>query len=547
MRQYRRAAAPVLLPALVMALAATLAPGAAGAAPGSGAGTLVYCSEGNPESLNPQAVTTSTGMDAVIPLYDTLVAFRPGTTEIVPALAESWTVSPDGRVYTFALRRGVPFHDMEGFTPTRPLTAADVVFSVERQWKPDHPFHRVSGTDYPFFTDMGLPTLLERVEAPDDHTVRFTLKEPEAPFLANLAMPFMAVLSAEYAAALAARGTPERIDLAPVGTGPFRFVAFQPDAAVRYRAFEKHWQGRPRLDSLAFAITPNAAVRYNKLRAGECHVMAAPGPSDLDRIRTDPDLRLLRQEGMNVSYLAFNTARAPFDDRRVRRALAMAVDRRTLVDAVYRGAGQPARNPIPPTLWAYDDEAQDLPYDPAAARRLLAEAGHADGLAIELWYMPVTRPYMPNAKRVAEMIRADLETVGVTADLKTAEWNAYRHALSMGEHQAGILGWSGDNGDPDNFLHALLSCAAARPGGGNMARWCHTGFNDLIERARRTADPAERTRLYRDAQRLFRDELPWMPIAHSVVFTALRREVEGYVMNPFGLHVFKDVGLTPDP
>ncbi|MGQ9367608.1 ABC transporter substrate-binding protein [Azospirillum sp. A39] len=535
MRRLRLAAAAAL-----QVMAGVLA----AAVPAGAAETLVYCSEGDPESLNPQFVTTTTGMDAVLPIYDTLVAFRPGGTEIGPGLAESWSVSDDGLVYTFALRRGVQFHATADFVPSRPLTADDVVFSFERQWKTGHPFHTVSGGDYPFFTDMGLPSLLEAVEKVDDHTVRVVLRRPEAPFLADLAMPFMAILSAEYADAMMAQGTPERVDRVPVGTGPFRFADFRPDVAIRYRAFDGHWRGRPRIDTLAFAITRNAAVRFNKLRSGECHVMAAPAPSDLAKIQAAPDLALLRQEGLNVSYLAFNTVRPPFDDVRVRRALTMAIDKRTLVDAVFQGAGQPAKNPIPPTLWSYADDIEDTPYDPEAARRLLAEAGHADGLAIDLWYMPVTRPYMPDAKRVAEMMRIDLERIGVTATLRTADWNAYRNALSRGEHEAGILGWSGDNGDPDNFLHALLSCTAARSGGGNMAHWCDPAFDDRIGRAKRTSDVGERTRLYREAQRIFKDQAPWMPIAHSLVFTALRREVTGYRTSPFGLHLFAGVALA---
>lgn len=527
---------------IVQAIAVAAGLALAGTAPAA-AKTLVYCSEGNPDSLNPQIATTSTGYDAVLPIYNNLVEFKRGTTEIAPALAQSWSVSEDGLVYTFALRRGVKFHATADFTPTRDLNADDVLFSFERQWRKEHPFHAVSGADYSLFIDMGMPALLKAVEKLDDHTVRVVLDKPEAPFLANLAMPFMAILSAEYADALLKRGTPERLDEAPVGTGPFQLIAYQKDVAIRYRAFDAHWAGRPRIDTLAFAITLNAAVRYNKLSAGECHVIASPSPSDLPKIKADPALVLLQQEGLNVSYLALNSRRPPFDDPRVRRAFNMAIDKQTIVDAVFQGGGQAAKNPIPPAMWSYDRDIEDYPYDPAAARRLLAEAGYPDGLEIDLWYMPVTRPYMPNAKRVAEMMQSDLERIGVRTTLTTAEWKAYRQALSEGKHQAGILGWTGDNGDPDNFLHALLSCTAARSGGGNMAKWCHAGFDALIETAKRTSAVEERARLYRQAQRVFKAEAPWMPIAHSIVFTALRREVKGYRMDPFGLHDFKDADL----
>src|SRR5688572_32481510 len=204
--------------------------------------TLVFCSEGNPESLNPQTMTTMTGISAARPFFNNLVEFPPGSTGIQPGLAESWEISPDGTQYTLHLRRGVKFHSNESFTPTREMNADDVLFSIERQWKENHPYHDVLGTDYDYFKDMGMPELLKSVEKLDAHTVRFTLTRPEAPFLADLAMPFNVVQSAEYADRLMQAGTPEKFDAEPIGTAPSAFAGFQTDIAVRYRAFrsEEH-------------------------------------------------------------------------------------------------------------------------------------------------------------------------------------------------------------------------------------------------------------------------------------------------------------------
>ena len=208
-------------------------------APSAEAKTLVFCSEGNPESLNPQIVTTTTGMNAGRPFFNNLVEFPPGSTELGPALAEVL-----GRFRTtasntsFHLRRGVKFHSNDIFKPTREMNADDVLFSLERQWKEDHPFHNVGGSNYDYFKDMGMPDLLKSIEKVDDHTVRIRLTRPEAPFLADLAMPFNIIQSAEYADQLLKAGTPEKIDTEPIGTGPFEFVGFQPDVAVRYRAFD---------------------------------------------------------------------------------------------------------------------------------------------------------------------------------------------------------------------------------------------------------------------------------------------------------------------
>jgi len=530
-----------MLRPIALAFAALVA--GAAIAPAAFAKTLVFCSEGNPEALNPQLVTTTTGINASRPMFNNLVEFVPGTTTIVPGLAETWDVSEDGRAYTFRLRPGVKFHANAHFQPSRDLSADDVLFSLERQWRPDHPFHRISGARYDYFQDSGMAEILEGIDKLDDRTVRIRLSRPEAPFLANLAMDFTAILSAEYAQALLKEGRPERLDQEPIGTGPFRFVGFQKDVAVRYRANPDYWAGKQPIDTLVFSITPNPAVRLTKLKAGECHVMAFPNPTDVARIEADPALRLLRQEGLNVGYMALNTGRPPFNDVRVRRAVNMAIDKGVILDAVYRGAGVAAKNPIPPTLWSYNDAVREHPHDPEAARRLLAEAGFGEGFETDLWYMPVSRPYNPDGKRIAEMIQADLAKIGIRLKLVTTEWNSYREKLQDGEASMALFGWTGDNGDPDNFLHVLLGCTAARRGGSNVAKWCDPAYDALVTRAKQTSDRTERERLYREAQEIVKREAPWVPIAHSVVFMATRRNVTGFRIDPLGRHIFTGVDL----
>ena len=520
---------------LVTALAVAASPAAAK--------TLVFCSEGSPEALNPQMVTTTTGMNASRPLFNNLVEFAPGTVRLEPSLAESWTVSDDGLSYTFKLRANVPFHSNRVFKPTRAMNADDVVFSLMRQWKEDHPYHRIAGSGFDYFKDMGMPDLLKAIDKLDERTVRITLTRPEAPFLANLAMAFNGILSAEYADQLLRAGTPELIDREPIGTGPFTFVSYQKDTTLRYRAFAAHWAGKQVIDTLVFSITPNPAVRLTKLKAGECQVMALPQPGDTAEIARNPALNLLQQEGLNIGYLAMNVGRAPFDDLRVRRAINMAIDKAAIIAAVYQGAGAVAKNPIPPTLWSYHEGVKDYSYDPAEAQRLLVEAGHPQGFETELWYMPVSRQYNPNAKRVAEMIQADLAKIGVRLALVTHDWSTYRAKLQAGEHPMALYGWTGDNGDPDNFLHVLLGCAAARPGGNNIAKWCHPEYDEIVTRAKRTSDRAVRERLYRQAQEIFKREAPWVPLAHSVVFMATRKEVTGFHMDPLGRHPFEGVDL----
>ena len=523
-------------------LAALLLGAALTAAGTASAKTLVYCSEGSPEGFQPAFYTAGTTFDAVsVPIYDTLSQFKRGTTEIEPGLAESWDVSADGLTYSFHLRKGVKFHSSKAFTPTRDFNADDVLFSFERQLDPKHPYHKVSGGSYEYFNGMSMPDLIDSIEKKDDYTVVFHLKRPEAPFIANLGMDFASIGSAEYADAMMKAGTPENFDLHPLGTGPFRLVQYQKDAVIRYVANKDYWGGKAAIDKLVFSITPDAAVRYAKLKAGECQVMPYPNPADLEQMAKEPGIKLMQQEGLNVGYLAFNTEKKPFTDKKVRQALSLAINKKAIIDAVFQGSGKIAKNPIPPTMWSYNDNIKDYPYDPEAAKKLLAEAGFANGFETNIWAMPVQRPYNPNARRMAEIIQADWAKIGVKAKIVSYEWGEYLKRSKDGEHETVLLGWTGDNGDPDNFLAVLLGCDAV--GGANRARWCYKPFEDVIQAAKKTSDMAERTKLYMKAQEIFKEQAPWVTIAHSVVYMPMRDNVVGFKVDPLGKHIFYGVDL----
>jgi dipeptide transport system substrate-binding protein len=511
-------------------------------------GTLVYCSEGSPEGFQPQFFTTGTTFDAVsVPMFNRLVEFELGTTNIVPALAESWTVSPDGKTYTFKLRKGVKFHSSANFKPSRDFNADDVVFSWYRMADDNHPFHKMTaGQTFAYYEDMGMKNIVDSVQKVDDYTVRFNLKRPEAPFLADMAMDFASILSQEYFESMMKKGTPNAADVYPIGTGPFEYVSYQKDATIRYKAFDQYWKGRPKVDNLIYSITRDATARYAKLKTGECQVMAFPKPADLDEMKKDSNLSVLQKEGLNIGYIAFNTEKKPFDSKLVRQALNLATNKEAILKAVYLGNGQMAKNPIPPILWSYNNNIKDYPYDPAKAKELLTQAGFPNGFELDLWYLPVTRPYNPDGKRMAEMIQADWAKIGVKATLTTYEWAEYRKRAKGGEHQVVMFGWSGDNGDPDNFFVPLLGCEAVK-GGGNNARWCNKPFEDLIIKAAQTPKQADRAKLYEQAQVIFKEEAPWITVAHSIRFDPVRTEVKGYKMDATAHHYFNNVDMGAAP
>ncbi|WP_338522655.1 ABC transporter substrate-binding protein [Pseudomonas batumici] len=505
--------------------------------------TLVYCSEASPAGFDPSQYTSGTDFDASAEtVFNRLAQFKRGGTEVEPGLATSWEVAPDGLAYTFHLRPGVKFHTTDDFKPSRDFNAEDVLFTFQRLLDANHPFRKAYPSESPYFSDMDLNTTIKSVEKLDDQTVRFTLNHIEAAFVQNLAMSFASIQSAEYAAQLLKEGRAADINQKPVGTGPFVFKRYQKDAQIRYVANKAYWKPEDvKLDNLIFAITPDAAARLQKLKAGECQVSGYPRPADIEIMRQDKNLVVQQQPGFNLGFLAYNVTHKPLDQLKVRQALDMAIDKPAIIKAVYQSAGQLAQNALPPGQWSYDPSIKDAPYDPTKARALLKEAGVAEGTQINLWAMTVQRASNPNARMSAQMIQADWAKVGIKANIVSYEWGEYIKRAKNGEHDVMIYGWTGDNGDPDNWLGVLYSCAAVK--GSNYAKWCDPAYDQLIQKAKLSSNHDERVKLYQQAQKILKEQAPITPIANSTVFQPLRREVHDFKISPFGLTPFYGVSL----
>ena len=268
-------------------------------------------------------------------------------------------------------------------------------------------------------------------------------------------------------------------------------------------------------------------------------------PEYIDEIRDNPELQLLTQPGMNVGYLAMNMDKAPFDDLRVRRAINHAVNKQALVDNFYQGLALAAKNPIPPTLWGYNDKITGYAFDPNKARALLAEAGFPDGFETELWAMPVPRPYMPQPDKIAQAVQADLAKIGVRARIVQWEWGTYLDKVSNGEHPMALLGWTGDNGDPDNFLHVLLDKTAAVKPAQNIAFYKSEELHKVLVAARISADRDQRSKLYQQAQEIIFHDAPWVPLVHATQTAAFHRGVSGFILHPTGSKWFHGTAFTP--
>lgn len=495
---------------------------------------IVYCSESNPVNFNPQLDTSGTTSDATShQIYGRLLDFEPDTGRIVPSLAESWLISDDGLTYTFQLRKDVNFHTTEYFTPSRTFNADDVLFSINRWRLPSHPYHNISGGRYAYFESLGLAENIASVTRLNGYRVEIKLHRRDSSFLANLATDFSVILSEEYAQHLLNRGVPHRIDHFPVGTGPFKFNSYRKDHYIRYQRHDEYWKEENTAERLIYDITPKSSLRLAKLITGECDAIAFPSQTELEIIRNRENLLLAEKPGLNIGFWAFNTQRPPFDNPDVRRALAFAIDKNTLLEAVYFGSASRAKTLLPAASWAYQADADDTAYNPVLARKLLDDAGVEPGFSMTIWAMPVERAYNPNAAKMAELIQRYLAEVGIRATIVTYDWTTFRRHLREGLHDSVLIGWSADNGDPDNFYRPLLSCGAI-PSGTNRAMWCNRDYDVLINEALQTEDTVQRRAIYEQVNRLLYEQLPIVPIAHAYRYRAYRDELHGMTINPYG-------------
>jgi len=465
-------------------------------------------------SLDPTLITDGESAKVCDNIYDGLVRYKEGSTEIEPALAESWDVSDDGLVWTFTLRQGVKFHDGTDFN------AAAVVYNIERQMPPQ----RTSDMSYSDFT-LGM---IDKAEALDEHTLRLTLKYPYAPFLANLAMGISAPICSPTALEELGADYGDH----PCGTGPFIFERWDKDQQIVLVANEDYWDGAPKVDKLVFKVTKENAVRANELLAGEVDMIDGIDPNDVARLEASDAVGVAKGPGMNINYLGLRCHKPPFDDLRVRKAASMAIDRESLVQYLYQGNSMVANGPLPPGLFGYVSGLKPYAYDPDQAKALLAEAGYDDDVTIELRSYPNPRAYNPvGGDRLAEALQADLEKVGFKVNIVSKAWKEHLDAVDADEGECFLLGWMGDNGDPDNFLYMLLHTDMIDDFM-NSANYSNPEVDDLLFQAQQEFDANERLNLYKQAQEKIVADAPWVFIGHGLDMVGMGADVTGFTLHP---------------
>ncbi|PWJ86564.1 peptide/nickel transport system substrate-binding protein [Pseudaminobacter salicylatoxidans] len=469
-----------------------------------------------PQSLDPHTVTATNDFRILVNVYDGLVRYKDGTLEVEPALAESWTVSEDGKTYTFKLRQGVKFHDGSDFN------AQAVKFNFERMLKEDHPYYNTG----PFPLSFNFSSI-DAVNAPDDHTVEFKLKEPFAPFLSNLAYPTGLIVSP---AAVEKYG--KEYGRHPSGTGPFKFAEWQSNQRVDVERNADYWGGAPALEAIVFRPIADANTRVAEMMAGGIDVMVEVPPDNLATFRQDQNFAVAEQAGPHVWFAILNARTGPFKDKKVRQAANYAVNKETLVNDILQGAATVAAGPVPPAFNWVEETADPYPYDPDKAKSLLAEAGVENS---ELtFYVTEGGSGMLDPITMGAAIQADLQAVGFKVKIETYEWNTFLGRVNPGlEAKADMAEMAWMTNDPDTVPYLTLrSDAMPDMGGFNSGYYSNPQVDELLEKARTSTDQAERGKLYGQIQKIVHDDAPWLFVANWKQNAVTTAAVQGFKLQP---------------
>jgi ABC-type transport system substrate-binding protein len=496
-------------------LAALALPAAAQDAPTPG-GSIVVTYKDDVATLDPAIGYDWQNWSMIKSLFDGLMDYEPGTTNLRPGLAESYEISDDGLTYTFHLRDGVTFHN------GRTMTAEDVVYSLNRVTNPETQspgagfFDSIAGYDA---MASGEATTLEGVSAPDEKTVVITLSRPDAPFLHKMALNFASVVPKE-----AVDEAGPDFGRKPVGTGAYKLAEWTTGQRLVFAKNADYWrEGIPYLDEIVFEVGQEPIVALLRAQRGEVDV---PGdgipPAKFLEVMNDPEMKDNVIEGgqLHTGYITMNVTQQPFDDLKVRQAVNMAINKDRIVQII-NGRAVPANQPLPPSMPGYDKDYQGFPYDPAKAKALLAEAGHADGFDTTLYVMN-TDPQ----PRIAQAIQNDLAQIGIRASIQSL---AQANVIAAGGEKDGApmiwsggMAWIADFPDPSNFYGPILGCAGAVPGGWNWSWYCNEELDEAAAKADSITEPerqGEREAAWAKIFTTIQDDAPWVPVFNEQRFT----------------------------
>lgn len=493
--------------------------------------TLIYGRVADVISLDPPNQWDGTSSSVINNIYENLVQFKEGTADIEPWLAESWEISKDMLEYTFKLRKNIYFHDKTQFN------ADSVVFNIERQLNRSHSYRL--GSCECFESNF---SMLESIKKIDDYTVCFKLKKPYTPFIELLAMAPMAIVSSA-----AVKNQKENFYKNPCGTGPFVFKTWIPNDSVVIERNDNYWNTPAKLKKIIFKTVPDNKLRLMQLYSGLINVMDGISPEDVDAINRNPEVKLLTEPGLNIGYIAMNMEKPPFNKREVRLAINHAINKKAIINFYYQQASIMAVNPMPPNILGYNNEIKDYDYDVAKATEYLKLAGLENGFTTKLFVLPITTMAFPEPEKVANAVIANLKDIGIKVEKYSCDWVEYQKKVANGEHEMVMYVWSADIPDPDNFLYLLLDKDNTVKGQAqNVSFYTNEILHYTLMKAQSSLNRDERQLLYKKAQELIHEDVPWIPMTHANQMLAHRKNVKNIKLSPVTFECYKNVEITSD-
>jgi peptide/nickel transport system substrate-binding protein len=521
---------------------------------GTASDTLVYGSEGDPVLLDGALVSDGPSLRVVAQMFEGLVGLKPGTTKVVPLLATSWTTSKNGLNWTFKLRQGVKFHDGTA------MDAKAVCFNFNRQYTLPS-YLQGENTNYYWFTVFGGyakpatgnpgpdQSLYRGCKVVNASTARIVLNRRSSSFLAALALSNFGIASptalVKYEADAGTVGADGVFRPTgtfgtehPVGTGPFRFGSWRIGDRLVLNRNPTYWGTKAKLKRVIIRPIPDSTARLQALQSGEVDGINLLAPQDVPAVAGNSSLKVLSRPAFNIGYVGINQKIAPLNNLKVRQAVAHGLDKKGVIAAFYGGRGQVANQFLPPLVEGYAKKGvPEYPYNPDKAKSLLREAGLTLPVEIEFWY-PTDRPrgYMPDPPRNFQGFAASLEKSGFKVTPHPAPWRGgYLAGAQSGKAALYLLGWTGDFGDPANFLNVHFGAENAQFGFNNPALF------KLLQDADGEPDIAKRTKLYEQASIRVMQLLPMVPYAHSRPALGFKKNVKGYIPSPVEVELFAPV------
>ena len=498
--------------------------GADAPAGGGAADTITYSLTADPRAVDPAYFDDGESAVVSCNMYEGLYQYGKTDAKVSPCLAKDLPeISDDGLVYTIKLNEGIKFHDGTDFN------AEAVKKSIERQLEPNR------NSDMPYasfvFGEEEAGNGVETVEAVDDYTVKITMRAASAPFVKNLAMALASPIVAPSAIEAATDG---QAITNPVGTGPYKFVDWTKGASVTLVANEDYWGEAPKTKNLVFKIIAEGNTRLTSLINGECDIISSVDPASADQI-VDNGFELFSEDGMTINYMAFNTETGKCTDQEVRKAVAQAINVEEMVKSIYGEYATVANSVMPTWMAPYAKDVKQTAYDPEAAKKTLADKGIT---SLQCITYTTARPYnQKGGSDLANMIQGYLSAVGVELSITQYDWTTYKTKVQTDPYDICFYGWTGDNGDPDNFMNLLADTNWSM----NVAHFQDDEYNALIAEGLKTPDGDARDAIYLQCEEMVAEKQPWVLISHSKNLLGYSPKVKDFYYHPTGVVFFKGV------